>query len=336
MGRGQGRPRPARTLKRPAPNVSAGGWIVRTKRRRSRGIVRHRLALVGRMQRSPGVPVNLHRSRPSSNCTMVSVRPMEAGDLPDDPARLRDPSSPPAPFLPDHYRGNRNGTGTVAGRGSNLRRSPARRYCTMVSVEPAEAGRRPPASSPDGTRGAERPSHPGRKKPASRRGAIGGDEYRNFFGEAPFGSSVLVRPPRPRLRRSKRGGERIQASSTASSGGSARKAAPAPHPPDDAVGTAWAGTRLRSRERLDRTDRRVIRRVSAEGGPLHIPPMTQLARHGRARDSDRGRDSTARVGAGCGGRLDGHARDRCATLARRAVRSAFRRLFHRTRGASRS
>jgi hypothetical protein len=76
------------------------------------------------------------------------------------------------------------------------------------------------------------------RKARSCRGTLSRDEYRNFFEETPFGlPSPRSAPP---------------AASAPSSianyviGGSARKPAPAPNPPDDVVSMAWTSTRYRS------------------------------------------------------------------------------------------
>jgi hypothetical protein len=93
---------------------------------------------------------------------------------------------------------------------------------------------------------------------------------------------------------------RFQASQTASSGGSARKPASAPHPTDDAVSTAWPSTTLdreaRSWER-DRGGRSIARSDSARGlsqssgGDEEHPLMKSILL--RSRDRDRDRDADA-------------------------------------------
>jgi hypothetical protein len=103
------------------------------------------------------------------------------------------------------------------------------------------------------------------RKPVSRRGTIGGDGYRKFR-RGTFRSvlsAIGVRLPPSRL----------QASQTTSSGGSARKPAPAPHPPDDAVGTAWASTRHRLWARSMHNRRGIwYQDVRREGRPVSRRP----------------------------------------------------------------
>jgi hypothetical protein len=75
------------------------------------------------------------------------------------------------------------------------------------------------------------------RKPAFRRGTLGGDEYRNFLGEAPFGSPLLK--------------SRRQAAFAPSSiancviGRVGADAGLGSTSPDDAVAAAWTSTELR-------------------------------------------------------------------------------------------
>jgi hypothetical protein len=116
-----------------------------------------------------------------------------------------------------------------------------------ANVGSAEGAEDRDASYSDGMRRAERQSHPGRESPRS---AV---EPQAEMSIEIFSERHLS-APRPSFA--------PQPSQTTSSGGFARMPAHAPHPPDDAVATAWASTGCRSWARS-------IARSDAASGTSH-------------------------------------------------------------------